>query len=403
MASTKRTDGGGSVYRRHLTTCPPVVNGKRPSHPCKGPFVGAFVADWRDGKPIRKKVTAKSRTSAEAKLRELREKVEAGQLPSGRIPTVAEWMTYWLDQIAAKKVRPSTLRGYRTYIDCYIIPLLGDKRLDRLQPEHIATAWAELMSVGRPGVKDPKPLSSTSAHQGHRILSRALKVAYQRGHVTRNVATMIDAPQPRDVEMEPLTKTQALKVLETVKGRRNAARWTVALALGLRQGEALGLRWENVDLEAGTLAVRQSLGRVKGQGLVLGPVKSRAGRRVIALPAQLLAELKAHRVAQTAERLGAGSWWTDGDFVFARVDGRPTDPKSDWLEWRALLEEAGVPAARLHDARHTAATMLLAMGVPMRVVMEILGHSRITVTSRYQHVVDEMHRDAADKMDAFWA
>jgi integrase len=180
------------------------------------------------------------------------------------------------------------------------------------------------------------------------------------------------------------------------------ARWTVALALGLRQGEALGLRWQNVDLEEGTLAVRQALGRVKGQGLVLGPVKSRAGRRIIALPAQLLADLRTHRVAQNAERLEAGSWWHDGDFVFARVDGRPIDPKRDWEEWKDLLATAGVGDSRLHDARHTAATMLLAMGVPPRVVMEILGHSRITVTSKYQHVVDSMHRDAAEKMDAFW-
>ena len=403
MAGKNRSDGEGSIYQRHTKDCPPATGRTRPPHRCEGKWVAVYVTGWREGKPIRKKVTAASRTGAASRLRDLRQQVEAGQLPSGRIPTVSEWMTYWLEQVAARKVRPSTLRGYRTYVDCYIIPLLGDKRLDRLSPEHIANAWAHLQSVGRPGVPDPVPLSSTSAHQAHRILSRALKVAHQRGHVVRNVATMIDAPQPRDVEIEPLTKADALKVLAAVHGRRNAARWTVALALGLRQGEALGLRWENVDLDAGTLAVRQALGRVKGQGLQLGPVKSRAGKRTVALPAQLVAELKAHRKAQAAERLAAGSWWQDLGFVFAREDGRPIDPKRDWEGWKALLAESGVPDARLHAARHTAATMLLAMGVPMRTAMEILGHSRITVTSRYQHVVDEMHRDAADKMDAFWA
>ncbi|WP_372733571.1 tyrosine-type recombinase/integrase [Nocardioides sp.] len=403
MASTKRSDGEGSIYQRHLPECPKPINGTRPKHTCKGPWIAVLVTGWREGKPIRKKVSATSKAGAAAKLRQLREKVESGQLPSGRTPTVQEWMTYWLNEIAAKKVRPSTLRGYRTYVDCYINPLLGSKRLDRLTPEHIASAWQELQDVGRPGVANPKPLSSTSAHQAHRILSRGLKVAYQRGHVTRNVATMIDAPQPADIEMQPLTKEDAFAVLSAARGRRNAARWTVALALGLRQGEALGLRWENVDLEAGTLAVRQALGRVKGQGLVLGPVKSRAGRRTVAIPAQLLTELRAHRITQNEERLAAGSWWVDGDYVFARVDGRPIDPKADWVEWKALLTDAGVREARLHDARHTAATMLLAMGVPLRTTMEILGHSRITVTSRYQHVVDEMHRDAAEKMDAFWA
>lgn len=386
MASTKRSDGEGSIYYDKS----------------RDRYVGSYVTGWRDGKPIRKKVSGKSRAAAAAKLRELREKVEAGQLPAGRIPTVSEWMTYWLDQIAAKKVRPSTLRGYRTYVDCYIVPLLGDKRLDKLTPEHIAEAWEYIQTTGRPNVEKPKPLSSTSAHQAHRILSRALKVAHQRGHATRNVATLIDAPQPREVEMRPLSKAEARTIIATAHGRRNAARWTVALSLGLRQGEALGLTWDNVDLENGTLAVRQALGRVKGKGLVFGPVKSRAGRRTIALPGPLLAELKSHRLRQNQERMAAGSWYADADLVFAREDGRPIDPKIDWREWKALCVEAEIPDTRLHNARHTAATMLLAQGVPMRVAMEILGHSRITVTQNYQHVVDEMHTDAAEKMAAFW-
>lgn len=403
MASTKRSDGDGSIYQRHTDACPPAVNRARPEHKCKGPWVGVLVTGWRDGKPIRKKVSAPSRAGVAFKLRELREAVEKGQLPAGRTPTVGEWVPYWLNEIAARKVRPSTLEGYQTYVDCYIVPLLGDKRLDRLTPEHISKAWEHLLTIGRPGVDNPRPLSSTSAHQAHRILSRALKVAYQRGHVSKNVATMLDAPQPNSAEVVPLTKEDAKRLMETVRGRRNAARWTVALSLGLRQGEALGLRWENVDLDAGTLAVRQSLGRVKGQGLVLGPVKSRAGRRTISLPAQLLADLKTQRLAQNTERIAAGSKWHDLGFVFAREDGRPIDPKFDWMDWKALLSELDIPDAKLHDARHTAGTMLLLMGVPLRTTMEILGHSRITVTQRYQHVVDEMHHDAAEKMDAFWA
>lgn len=399
-----RSDGEGSIYQRHDETCPPAVDRKRPDHKCKGKWVGVYVVGWHGGRPIRKKVTATSKAGAASKLRELRQKVEAGQLPSGRIPSVAEWMTHWLDKIAAKKVRPSTLRGYRTYVDCYINPLLGDHRLDKLTPEHIADAWTYLQEVGRPRVANPRPLSSTSAHQAHRVLARALKVAHNRGLTTKNVATMLDdIPQPANTEMGVLTKAQAESLLDTAAGRRNAARWRVALSIGLRQGEALGLRWCDVDLDTGRLEVRRSLGRVKGQGLVLGEVKSAAGRRSIKMPKRLLEELRAHRVAQNAERLAAGSWWEDGDYMFARVDGRPINPKTDWSEWKALLAEAGVPDTRLHSARHTAATMLLAMGVPPRVVMEILGHSRITVTSKYQHVLDEMHEDAAEKMDAFWA
>lgn len=387
MASTRRSDGEGSIY----------YDKSRDRH------VGVLVTGWRDDKPIRKKVSAKSRAGAATKLRELHEKLQAGQLPQGRIPTVDEWMTYWLEQVAAERVRPSTYRGYETSISCYIRPLLGHHRLDRLTPEHISKAWTHLQTVGRPGAEKPTPLSPTTALQAHRILARALKVAHQRGVVTRNVATLLDAPTPADTEFEPLTVEEAKTVLATAQGKRNAARWSVALALGLRQGEALGLRWQDVDLDTGTIRIRKALGRVKGQGLQLGPVKSRAGKRTVVVPDALHAELKAHRIAQNAERLAAGSKWVDGDFVFARLDGTPTPPKDDWQQWKNLLVEARVPDRRLHDARHTAATLLLAQDVPQRVVMEILGHSRITMTSRYQHVADAMQRDAARKMgDALW-
>jgi integrase len=391
MASPKRSDGEGSIY---------YDNGK-------ARHVGVLVVDWRDGKPVRRKVSAKSRADCARKLRELREKIAAGTLPPGRVPTVGEWLTHWLDEIAAAKVRPSTMRGYRTYVERYLIPLLGKHRIDRLTPEHVQAAWRALQETGRPGGgasgKPVKPLSPTSARQAHRILARALKVAQQRGHVQRNVATMVDAPTPADVEMEPLTLADAQRVLAAAHGTRMQARWSVALSLGLRQGEALGLTWERVDLEDGVIHVRQALSRQTGKGLVFGPVKSRAGRRSVKMPSELLAELKAHRKAQTEERLKAGSWWTDHDLVFCGEDGKPIDPKADWSAWRKLLETAGVDPHRLHDARHTAATMLLAQGVPTRVVMEIMGHSQIGVTSKYQHVVDEMQRDAMQRMgSALW-
>jgi integrase len=387
MASTKRSDGEGSLFEDKV----------------RGRWVGVLVVGWRDGKPIRRKVSAKSRSAAATRLRELRDKVNAGNLPAGRVPTVAEWMTHWLDEIASAKVRPRTLAGYRRYVAIYINPLLGSHRLDRLTPEHVQTAWRRLTETGRPGAVVSKPLSTTTARQAHRILARALKVAQQRGYVQRNVATLIDAPASRDVEMTPLSKDQAQRILATARDTRLAARWSVALSLGLRQGEALGLQWQHVDLEQGAIHVRQALSRLTGQGLVFGPVKSRAGRRTVALPASLLVQLRAHRSAQNAERLAAGTWWKDHDLVFCQPDGRPIDPRADWQTWKDLLAKAGVPHRRLHDARHTAATLLLAQGIPTRVVMDILGHSQISVTTKYQHVLGDMQQAAADKMDsALW-
>lgn len=408
MASPKRSDGDGSIYQRHETGCPRPVDPKGKST-CACPWQAALVVGWNGDKPIRKKVSGKSRAAAATRLRELRDNIDNGRLPTGRVLTVEEWMTHWIEQIVPKRNAPGTVRTYDTYVRCYIIPLLGGHRLDRLTPEHITAAWDELAAEGRPLTREQrasgvtaKPLTSTSINHAHVVLSRALKVAVQRGFATRNAATLMDSPTIDTGEAEVLTKEQAKRIIDAAHGRHNAARWTVALSVGLRQGEALGLRWCDVDLDAGTILVRRSLGRVKGQGLVLGPTKSKR-ERLIALPAPLLTDLKAHRITQNAERLAAGSWWKDHDYVFCREDGRPIDAKDDRGVWADILAAAGVAHVKQHSTRHTAATMLLAMGVAVEVVAEILGHSNIQITRGYQHRVSDLHADAAEKMSrAYW-
>lgn len=202
-------------------------------------------------------------------------------------------------------------------------------------------------------------------------------------------------------EVQPLTAAEARLLLDAARHVRNGARWSVALALGLRQGEALGLRWSDVDLDAGTLTVRRALQGQTGRGLVYVEPKSQAARRCILLPAALQEALRAHRAAQLEERLAAGPLWHDADLVFAQVTGRPVDPRRDWADWKTLLATAGVRDARLHDARHTAATLLLQQGVPARVAMQVLGHSQITLTlGTYSHVVPELADEAAEHMDA---
>jgi integrase len=327
--------------------------------------------------------------------------IENGNLPTNKPLTVETWANYWLDEIVATRNTPNTQRTYRTYVNRYIVPLLGHRRLDRLTPEHLTQAWRTLMTEGCPGKDSAKPLSSTSAHQAHVITSRMLKVAMSRGYVTKNVATLAEAPAVRNKAFEVLDKDEAAKVIEAAKSKRNAARYTVAFSLGLRQGEALGLRWSDIDLESGVMTVRHSLSRVTGAGLQLGPTKSKRERRIV-LPKPLLAEIKAHRIAQNEERLLAGSWWGEGDYVFATNTGHPIDPKDDWRWWTALLSEAGVPHVRLHAARHTAATMLLALGVHVKVAMEILGHTKSSMTEGYQHRVDDLHVAAADQLAAAW-
>lgn len=352
------------------------------------------VADlgWREGLRRRKYLSGRTRAEVASKLRRVLDEHDAGLQIStdGHAPTVEAWLNHWLDTIAARKLRPSTLATYRGYVRNRVVPNLGRHRLDQLQPEHLERFYAQLQDAG---------LAPATALQIHRIISRALKVAMQRGKLQRNVATLVEVPSASRAEIKPLSAQDARAVLDAAVGRRNAARWSVALALGLRQGEALGLGWDAVDLDAGTLTVRQALQRQRGGGLVIIPPKSRASRRMIPLPAQLVEALRAHRTEQLTERLAGGSAWVDTGLVFTTVFGKPVDPRADHRQWQELLERAGVGPARLHDARHTAATLLLTQGVPARVVMELLGHSQITLTlGTYTHVVPEMARDAAERM-----
>jgi integrase len=388
--STRRTNGDGSIY----------------FDAAKGRWVGAITLGYLDSKPIRRKVSAKTKTACAARLRDLREAHANEQLPAvGATITVERWMNYWLTQIAARKVRPTTYASYESKIAQYINPLLGHHRIDKLTPEHIEAAWERLLTVGNPKADEPVPLAPASVRQTHRILARALKVAVQRRRLARNPAdgNSMDAPSVPFREMDVLTVEQVKKVLDAAKGDRLEARWAIALSLGLRQGEALGLRWVDVDLGEGVIHVRQTLYRVKGKGLMFGEPKSVQSRRDVVLHPELVKILKAHKKRQTSERLEMGSAWTDSGLVFTQASGKPIDPARDSAAWRRLMVAAKVPPVRLHDARHSAATVMLLQGVSTRVVMETLGHSQISVTSKYQHAVDELKRDAAQRTgDALW-
>lgn len=405
MGSTRRSTGDGSVYQRHDRGCPPVVDGVRPEHDCKGAWVGVYVIAYRDGKPIRKKRTATTRAGAAAKVRELREQHTAGELPEGKAITVQQWMDHWVTKILPRTgAEPSTLATYGRIVAQYINPLLGSWRLDRLTPEHIDEAWEVLLEEGNPALPESRrrPLGANTVHLSHAILSRALKVAVQRRRLKVNPAgtNSMDAPPRVEEEVKPIPASDVRKIISAAEGTPYGARWSVALALGLRPGETLGLRWSDVDFDEGVLHVRQQLQRVKGKGLVEKTPKSSAGVRSMYLPPTLLAGLKSHRKAQNEARLRAGDHWTDSGLVFTLDNGRGISAEVDRRRWRALLESAGVEHRRLYDARHSAGTLLLAQGVAPRTAMALLGHSQVSVTMRYQHAVDEIKAAAASQIEA---
>jgi integrase len=380
-ASTKRATGESSIYQDE-----------------DGRWHG-FVSMGKkeNGRRDRRHVSAAKRAEVVTKVRALEAKRDAGMVEAaGKAPTVGDWLDHWLENIAARKVRARTLESYRSTIRLHLRPGIGHHRLDRLQPEHLERLYGALADKG---------LSPASVLRVHRVLSRALRVASQRGKVARNVATLVDPPAVKRPETaRPLSATEARQVIAAAQTHRNSARWTVALAVGLRQSEALALRWADVDLEKGALSVRRGLHRVGGQGLVYEEPKADRSRRTVALPAQLVEALRAHRAAQLEERIAAGPVWQDHDLVFAQPNGRPIERKSDWRSWKALLREADVREVRLHDGRNTAATLLLSEGVHPRVVMEVLGHAQMrTTTDTYSHVMPALGRDAADRMgNALW-
>ncbi|HEY5847597.1 MAG TPA: site-specific integrase [Microlunatus sp.] len=235
---------------------------------------------------------------------------------------------------------------------------------------------------------------------------------------------MAKSPRVQVEPVRPYTVDEVQRILSAAMQRPNGARWAIALALGLRQGEAVGLRWTDVDLVSRSLRIRgtrprpvyehgcgESCGRKPGfcpqrrrLNPEVGEAKSQAGRRVVGLPEELVRLLREHREAQEGQREHARQLWQEGDWVFTQATGKPLSLNSDYREWKALLRAAEVPDGRLHDARHTAATVLLVLGVPERTVMSVMGWSSSSMAARYQHVTDPIRRDVADRIGGLlWA
>ncbi len=221
--------------------------------------------------------------------------------------------------------------------------------------------------------------------------------------VARNVATLVDPARHKHQSINPLTPEEARKFLDKIKGNRLEALFSVALAMGLRQGEALGLCWEDVDFEARTLRVEPGLQRLDKK-LQLTDLKSDSRRRTLPLPETIVTALRAHRIRQLEEKMLAGDHWQEFGRVFTTTIGTPLDARNVLRKFHKALEDAGLRPQRFHDLRHAAASLLLAQGVPPKTVQEILSHSDIRLTmNTYAHVMPAMKRDAADLMDAILA
>ncbi len=314
---------------------------------------------------------------------------------AGERQTVGQYLTWWLAERVRPTVRPRTYASYAQLVRLHLGPALGTIPLARLAPQQVQAFLNAKRDAG---------LSPRTVQYLHAVLRRALGQALKWGLVARNVATLVEPPRVRRAPVQPLTVEEARALLAAVRGDRLEALYAVAVALGLRQGEALGLRWQDIDLDAGTLRVTGALQRVEGT-LRRDAPKTPQSRRLLYLPPSLVATLRAHRARQAEERLRAGPLWQPPawapDLVFTTATGGALDARNVVRHYHRLLERAGLPRRPFHHLRHTAASLLLAQGVPLRVVMETLGHSHISLTADlYAHVLPALQQEAAARMEA---
>jgi integrase len=356
-----------------------------------GRWVGSVHVGWVDGRRVRKHVLSRTRAEAADKLDALlRAAREQRPIPDQRAK-VGTFLRTWLDEVAKPTIRASTYDSYRDIVELHLVPGLGRITLAKLTPADVQA----FLNRKRDGGLSPRRVEML-----HAVLRRALRTAEEWGMVSRNVAKLAKPPRVPRHEISPLTPEQAQRLIEHPSEDRLRALWITALGTGCRQGEALGLRWEDVDLEAGRLRVCHTLARIEGKLVLLEP-KTERSRRTVMLPDVVVAALQAHRTRQRMERLVAGSRWVHSGHVFATTIGTPLEAAVVTRAFQRALERAGLPKSRFHDLRHAAATFALAQGFTLEDVKNLLGHSSIVLTSNtYGHVLEQRQRAVAKGMDA---
>ncbi|MEV7830412.1 tyrosine-type recombinase/integrase [Streptomyces subrutilus] len=354
-----------------------------------GRFQAAVYVLQPDGTRARKFAYGKTWAECDVKRRELLAKVDQGVPVPTRSAKLSEWLPYWLDNIVKPHRKRTTFAKYETHVRLYLVPLLGSKRLESLGVADVRRSLAQLQ----------KKTSAATAKESHRVLRTALTAACREELVSRNVATLVEPPKVDSREMDPWSLQETLNFLAAARTDPLYPAFVIAIALGFRRGEIVGLRWENVDLDKREIRVRTQRQRVGGEAYEDDP-KGRRRRQTLPLPGICVAPLRWQRMKQAAQHEKAGDSWQETGYVFTTRTGRPIEPRNVYRSFTRVAKDAGLRVIRLHDARHGTATLLTAAGVPPRVVMEILGHSQIAVTMNvYTHVVQDTQREAIGHID----
>jgi integrase len=365
----RRANGEGTITRRRNGTWQAAVT----------------LTDGR-----RKFYYGKTKEEVRQKLSEGVRSRDAGTFADARSMTVGDFLDHWISEVVKASVRRWTYMGYEVHVRRHLKPTLGGIRLERLTPMHVQAMMNKKLLDG---------LSPKSVRYIRGTLRTALNQAHRWGLVSQNAAALVDVPRVQRFAIRPFTPDEARLFLAAVHGDRLEALYSVALTMGLRQAEALGLTWQDVDLELGTLRVSRQLQRIDGRFELVEP-KTERSSRFLALPASVAKALREHGRRQEAERKAAGERWQGRDLVFTMPDGRPIHGRTLLRQFHEHLTRAGLSSRRFHDLRHSCATLLLVQGVSPRVVMDTLGHSDISMTmNTYSHVIPELRREAATRID----
>ena len=342
-----------------------------------------------DGK--RRYVSAKRKGDAERALRQVMTDADRGLVFEAGTLTVEDYLNRWPTDSVKDTVRGTTFERYEQITRKHIIPEVGRVKLKALTLAHVRGLYKAKLESG---------LSPRTVQYVHVTLHKALKQAEHDGLVPRNVTKAVRPPQVRREEMRPLTPDQVGVLFGAARGARLEALYVLAVTTGLRQGELLGLKWEDVDLDNGTLRVRRALTTAKG-GPVLAAPKTKGSRRTVKLPPTASEALKGHLGRQLEEIDAAGPLWCENGLIFASEAGEPLDRRYVTTHlFKPLLERASLPQVRFHDLRHTCATLLLSKNVNPKVVSEMLGHASIAITlDTYSHVLPTMQDSAARAME----
>ncbi|WP_328898573.1 site-specific integrase [Streptomyces sp. NBC_00441] len=392
-----RANGDGTVYQRKDN---------------RWEAAGYVLAPGNTRKRVR--VYGTTRKEALAKLTDKIATSNRGVPAPSAQGSLAAYLTYWLENVAVHQLRENTHTRYTAVARLYLIPGLGRTKLAKLTAKDVRTwlnqlrATCQCCTRGLDAARDEprccaagkccsKRLSPLTLAYVHSVLKSALEHAVREEEIPRNVARNVRTGVPRPRRFEPLTAEEARAFLAATSSHRLNALFELALRTGLRKGELLGLRWEDLNLVGGTASIRRTLQRTNSSGLAALPTKTQSSERRIALPTPCLRSLEQHRSRQLQEREAAGESWQNSGYVFTRPNGAPIEGTTLTRHFTALLSRARLRRIRFHDLRHSTATLLLEQGVELVVIKELLGHAHIGVTATvYAHVRLRLQRDAID-------